>query len=65
MQHFLKPATGAAGAWIVAPQFLHQLFVAVDNAHPALDFGLRREASAALAGLLVKSTLRRIVVSLP
>jgi hypothetical protein len=63
MQHFLKPATGAAGAWIVAPQFLDQVFVAMNNTHSTLDVCLRREASAALAGLLVKSTLRRIVVS--
>jgi hypothetical protein len=63
MQHFLKPTTGTAGAWIVAPQFLHQLFVAVNDAHSALDIGLRREPSAAFAGLLVKSNLRRIAVS--
>jgi len=63
MQHFLKPATGTAGARIVASQFLYQLFVAVNKAHSALDASLRWEAPAALAGLRLKSTLRRKVVS--
>lgn len=65
MQHFLKPATGAAGAGIVASQFLGQLFISVNDAHSALDLCLRREASASLAGLLVESIVRRIVFFLP
>jgi len=32
MQQVLKPASGAAGAQIVAPEFLDQLLVAVDDA---------------------------------
>ena len=65
MQHFLKPATGAAGAKVVAPQFLGQLFVAVNDAHSSLDVCFRRESAASLAGLLVESDLLRIVVSWP
>jgi len=58
MQHFLKPATGAAGAEIVAPQFLDQLFISVNYAYPAFDLCFRRESLASLAGLLVESDLR-------
>jgi hypothetical protein len=36
MQHLLKPATGTARAWIVAPEFFEQLFVAMDDPHAAL-----------------------------
>jgi hypothetical protein len=40
MQHILKSASGAAGAEVVAPELLDQLFVAVDNAVAAPDAGL-------------------------
>jgi hypothetical protein len=65
MQHFLKPATGTAWAKIIASQFLGQIFVAVNDAHPAFDFRFRREAAAALASFLVESHLCRIVVFWP
>src|SRR5262249_20080618 len=37
MQHFLKPATGAAGAEVVAAEFLAQLLVAMDDSATSLD----------------------------
>jgi len=63
MQHFLKPATGTAGTEIIAPQFLIQFLVTVNNAHPTLDHRFRRETPATLAGFLVESTVRQIVFS--
>jgi hypothetical protein len=37
MQQFLKTPPGAAGAGVVAAEFLEQLFVAVDDPHSTLD----------------------------
>jgi hypothetical protein len=65
MQQFLKPAAGAAGARIVAPQFLGQFFVAVDDAPAAFDVRFRGEASAALAGPGRESSVLQIVFALP
>ena len=65
MQHFLKPATGAAGARIVAAELFGQLFIAVNDAPAAFDLRFRREASTPFAAPFVESTLRRTVVSLP
>jgi hypothetical protein len=65
MQQFLKPATGAAGAGIVAAELFAQFLVAVDDAPAVFDLGFRREASSAFAARFVESTLRRVVVSWP
>jgi hypothetical protein len=42
MQQFLKSASGAAGAEVVAPELLKELLVAVHDAVAARDLGLRR-----------------------
>jgi hypothetical protein len=42
MQHVLKPASGAAGAEVVAPELLDELLVAVDDAVAAPDPGFGR-----------------------
>jgi hypothetical protein len=65
MQQFLKPAAGAAGARVIAPEFLGQFFVPVDDASPAFDLRFRGEASAAFAGSRGENIVRQIVVSLP
>jgi len=49
MQHLLKPARGAAGAWIVAAEFFEQLFVTVDDPLSALYMSFGRIAFAAFA----------------
>jgi len=41
MQQFLKSASGAAGAEVIAPELLHELLVAVHDALAAPDMGLR------------------------
>jgi hypothetical protein len=38
MQHFLKPAVGAARAEIVPPELFDELLVAVNDAEAALHF---------------------------
>ena len=43
MQQALKPASGAAGAEVVAAELFGQLDVPVDEALTALDMGLRWE----------------------
>jgi len=43
MQQALKPASGAAGAQIVAAELFAQLDVAVDDTPAALDAGFRGE----------------------
>ncbi len=48
----MKAAARAAGAQVVAAEFLGQFFVAVDDAPAALDLGLGGEAPAALTGHL-------------
>lgn len=48
-QQRLKAPGGAARAWIISTQLLVQVLVTVDDALPALDLRLRREALAALA----------------
>lgn len=40
MQHFLKPAPGAAWALVVTAEFLHQYLAAVDDARTTLDLRL-------------------------
>jgi len=59
----LKPAPGAAGAEIVAPQFLEQLFVAVDDPRAALHARFGRIAFPALAAPLKSSGPRWVVSS--
>lgn len=49
-QQFLKPARGAAGAQVVATEFLDQFLIAVDDPIASLDAGFGREALAALTG---------------
>jgi hypothetical protein len=43
MQQVLKSASGAARAQIIAPEFLGQLDVAMDETPPAFDMGFRGE----------------------
>jgi len=43
MQQALKPASGAAGAQVVAAELFGELDVATDDAVPALDLGFRGE----------------------
>jgi hypothetical protein len=45
----LKPASGTAGAEVVAAELLEQLFIAVNDPYSALYARLRRIAFAALA----------------
>src|SRR5438105_9175546 len=40
MQHFLKPASGAAGAKVVTPKFFLKRLVAVHNSDTPFDLGL-------------------------
>jgi hypothetical protein len=58
MQQFLKPAAGAAGAQVVAPELLDQLLAAADYARTALDAGLGRVALAPLTRDLETGTAR-------
>jgi hypothetical protein len=48
MQHFLKAFAGAARAEIVAPEFLDQLLVAVDDAIAAAHARFRRITPASV-----------------
>lgn len=63
MQHALKPAAGAAGAGIVAPELLDQLdgvvAVSLQEAMPALHARLGRERLTPLAGDLERTPGRR------
>ena len=43
MQQALKPASGAAGAQVVAAKFFRELDVAMDESAPAPDLGFRGE----------------------
>jgi hypothetical protein len=49
MQHFLKPASGAAEAEIVAAELLLQFDIAMDDADAALHARFGRIGSATLA----------------
>ena len=49
MQQCLKPAAGAAGAWIVTTEFFHENLVPVHHAFAAFDPLLGRETATALA----------------
>ena len=49
MQQFLKPATGTAGAEVVATELLDEFFVTVHDAISAFDSGLGRVALPTLA----------------
>lgn len=51
-QHFLKPATGAAGTRIVPTQLLRQVLVPVNDAIAAFDLRLARESAATLTRVL-------------
>jgi hypothetical protein len=55
MQQRLKPKAGPAGAWIVAPEFLKQLFISIDHPIAAFDLGFRRVAPPPLARYLKTS----------
>jgi hypothetical protein len=55
MQHFLKPARGAAGAEVIAAELFEQLFVAVHDPLAALDARLGRIAFPALAAHFKRS----------
>lgn len=59
MQHFLKAASGAAWAKIVAAQFFEKLFSAVDDAMTAFDVGFGRESFAALTAALERRRIHR------
>jgi hypothetical protein len=61
MQHFLKTPPGAAGAEVVAAEFLEQLFVAVDDPLAAFDARLGRVALAAFAAHFKSSGPRSCV----
>jgi hypothetical protein len=54
MQQFLKPASGTAGAWVVAAEFLPQFLVAVNDSQAALDLCFGWESLTTLAGALEK-----------
>jgi hypothetical protein len=64
MQQFLKPAGGAARAWIVAAEFLDQFLVGVNDAHSALHLRLGWEPFTALACALEKRG-RSLIGNLP
>jgi hypothetical protein len=59
MQHFLKPASGAADARIVAAELFEQLFVAVHDPVAALDARLGRIAGAPFARARKSWAVRR------
>jgi hypothetical protein len=63
MQQFLKTPPGLARAWIVAAQFLEQLFVAVDDPHSAFDARFGWIASPAFAAHFKSSGPRSDVCS--
>ena len=52
MQHFLKPAAGAARARIVSAKFFDEFLIAVYDPETALHLRLGRESFAALANAL-------------
>ena len=58
MQQRLKPATGTAGAWIIAAELLNELLVTAYDAIAALDASLGREALTALTRDLESTRLR-------
>jgi hypothetical protein len=62
MQQFLKPASGIAGAGIIATELLRQLFVTVNDAAAAFDAGLGREALLSLTGRLESCCRRGVAV---
>ena len=66
MQQFLKPARGAARAWVVATELFDQFLVAMDEAGDlslrALDAGFGREPFPALTRGLETSIGRGVVV---
>ncbi len=63
MQQFLKAASRAAWAWIVAAELLLELFVAVDDLSPPLDVRFGGEALAALARSLKSARARRSLLA--
>ena len=56
MQHFLKAASGPAGAEVIPAQLLRQFFPVVDDAVTALNVGFGRETLATLAAWLVEKS---------
>jgi hypothetical protein len=52
MQHFLKPAAGAAWAGIVSAKFFDEFLIAVYDPETVLHVRLGRESFAALANAL-------------
>jgi hypothetical protein len=56
MQQFLKPATGAARAGIVAAELLDEFLVPVHDAISAFDTGFGRESLATLTRDLATRT---------
>jgi hypothetical protein len=61
MQQFLKPAAGAARAWIVPAELFEKLLVAVHYPIAALDPGLGRISLAALTRDLETGTARVVL----
>jgi hypothetical protein len=59
MQQSLKAASRVAWAWIIAPQFLIEFLVIVDNALSLLYVGFRGEPFAPLTGDLKSSPVVR------
>jgi hypothetical protein len=54
----LKPAAGAAGTQVIAPEFFHKFFFSMDDSMAALYFGFRRMALSALTAALESTVLR-------
>jgi hypothetical protein len=60
MQQFLKPATGTAGAEVVATELLDEFLVTVHDAISAFDAGFGGETLSTLARCLETSTGRGV-----
>jgi hypothetical protein len=58
MQQSLKPATGTAGAWVVATELLEEFFRRVHDSVTALNSGFGRETFPALTYYLETNTGR-------
>jgi len=58
MQQFLKSATRETGTRIIATELLTELFVTANDARPAFDTSLGREALPPLTGDLESSRPR-------
>jgi len=57
-QQRLKAAAGATGAQVVAAEFFHEFFLAVNHSRAALHFGFGWIALAALTTALESSVAR-------